>query len=373
MLQNYVPSLLNRDDSGAAKSAPFGGRQRGRISSQCLKRSIRLSDSFQQAFKDDNLLASRTKRLPKLVNEALQQMDVAEDIRQAIVERVPEIGQESTKRDTKTVDLDNLETRQLIFIGGNEVKTIAEKLLALYEEDPKKWPKRKINEITDTLGSSVPRSVDIAMFGRMTTSAAFEDVQASVQVAHALAANELVRVYDFFTAVDDLKKQDDAADAGAGMIGDVELNSSTYYKYFNIHWEGLVENLGGDAEVAARAVTAFIEAAALAQPSGKQNSTAALNPPDFVLVEVSDKNLPVNYANAFLKPAAPWANKTLMQNAISKLDQYGQKLRRAYGINGRRAYFSTEETAVADSQDVESLPNLQQWVGQQIREVAHAG
>lgn len=369
MLQNYVPSLLNRDDSGAAKSAPFGGRQRSRISSQCLKRSIRLSDSIQNAFKDDGLLADRTKRLPKLVAQALREMGAEEDVVTAIAERTVEIGQESKKRDSKTVDLDSLETRQLIFIGANEVQIIAEKLLALYNEDPKKWQKRKIDEITGTLGSSVPRSVDIAMFGRMTTSAAFEDVQASIQVAHALATNELVRVYDFFTAVDDLKKADDSADAGAGMIGDVELNSSTYYKYFNIHWKGLVDNLGGDTEVAAKAVTAFVEAAALAQPSGKQNSTAALNLPDFVLVEVSDKNVPVNYANAFLKPATPWAGKTLMQNSIIELDKYGQKLRRAYGLNGQRAYFSIEEATVTDATDVQSLPGLQEWVSSQIEEI----
>ncbi len=372
MLQNYVPSLLNRDDSGAAKSAPFGGRQRSRISSQCLKRSIRLSDTIQNAFKKDGLLADRTKRLPTLVAQALREMGTDEEICTAIAERSAEIGQESTKRESKTVDLEKLETRQLIFIGANEVKTIAEKLLALYNEDPQKWEKRKIEEITGALGSSVPRSVDIAMFGRMTTSAAFEDIQASVQVAHALATNELVRVYDFFTAVDDLKKQDDSADAGAGMIGDVELNSSTYYKYFNIHWEGLVDNLGGDTEVAAQAVTAFIEAAALAQPSGKQNSTAALNLPDFVLIEVSHKNIPVNYANAFLKPAAPWAKETLMQNSVSKLDSYGQTLRRAYGLNGQRAYFSTEDTAVVSAENVHSLPSLQAWVSNQIEEATHA-
>ncbi len=372
MLQNYVPSLLNRDDSGAAKSTPFGGRQRSRISSQCLKRSIRLSNSFQNAFKKNGLLADRTKRLPILVAQTLREMDIDEEICTAIAKRTAEIGQESKKRESKTVDLDNLETRQLIFIGANEVKNISVKLIDLYNEDPKKWAKRKIDDITNALGSSIPRSVDIAMFGRMTTSAAFEDVQASVQVAHALATNELVRVYDFFTAVDDLKKQDDSADAGAGMIGDVELNSSTYYKYFNIHWQGLVENLGGDAEVAAQAVNAFIEAAALAHPSGKQNSTAALNLPDFVLVEVSDKNLPVNYANAFLKPATPWTNETMMRNAISKLDKYGQTLRTAYGLNGQRAYFSTEEVDITDAQNVQSLPNLQEWVTDQIAEVAHA-
>jgi CRISPR system Cascade subunit CasC len=210
------------------------------------------------------------------------------------------------------------------------------------------------------------------MFGRMTTSAAFEDVQASIQVAHALATNELVRVYDFFTAVDDLKSADADADAGAGMLGDVELNSSTYYKYFNIHWEGLINNLDGDETVAAEAVAAFVESAVFAQPSGKQNSTAANNLPDFVLVEVSDKNIPVNYGNAFLKPAQSNHTQSMMQNAIQKLDGYGARLRKVYGLDNKLAYFSVEETAVQGAEDVESLPNLKQWVNQQIMENTHA-
>ena len=61
-----------------------------------------------------------------------------------------------------------------------------------------------------------------------------------------------------------------------------------------------------------------------------------------------------------------------MQNAVSKLDGYGQKLRRAYGLNGQRAYFSTEEVSLGDADDLQSLPALQEWVGAQIAEAAHA-
>lgn len=388
MLQNYVPSLLNRDESGSAKSAYFGGRQRGRISSQCLKRSIRLSNTFQEAFRDNSLLGDRTQRLPLLIENALQAMGTTDDARQAIVIRIPEIGQESEKRETKTLELEKLHTRQLIFIGSGEVEAIARKLLTLYEEKgAKEWEKMKIDEITKALGSSVPRSVDIAMFGRMTTSRAFEDVQAAVQVAHALSTNELMRVYDYFTAVDDLKQRDkEAEDLGASMIGDVELNSSTYYKYFNIHWEGLVDNLGGDAAVAAQAVIAFIEAAAVAQPSGKQNSTAAHQLPDFVLVEVTNKNLPTNYANAYLQPAQHSRYQTLMENAIVQLNAYAQRVRGAYGLNSRRAFFTTADpdmftkfdpktnkliNITIDAQDVHNLSSLQAWVAAQIAEASH--
>lgn len=369
MLQNYVPSNLNRDDSGSPKSAVFGGHQRGRISSQCLKRSIRQSTTFVEAFKSDKLLANRTRRLPQLISGALKEMNVDDNVREAIVARAPEIGQESTKRKEVVVDPEKAETRQLIFIGSGEVQQIAEKLLAKYEEvGDKKWKSLKIDEITKTMGASLPLSVDIAMFGRMTTSAAFEDVHAAVQVAHALSTNRIVAEYDYFTAVDDLKPSSE--DTGAGMIGDVEFNSSTYYKYFNIHWEKLVENLGGDTEVATRAVSALIEAAAIAQPSGKQNSFAAQNLPDFVMVDINDANVPVSYANAFLTPAHNRSG-SLMENSIKTLDTYAKQLRTAYSLNGRSAYFATIPTEITTANNLQSLPNLQQWTVGQIQETVN--
>lgn len=373
MLQNHAPSNLNRDDSGSPKSAVFGGYQRGRISSQCLKRSIRQSTTFHDAFKADNLLAARTKRLPQLLSDALKGMEVDDDVRNAIVARAPEIGQESTKREKATVDPEKAETRQLIFIGSGEVQQIAEKLLEIYEKvGDKQWQALKIDEITKVLGASMPRSVDIAMFGRMTTSAAFEDVQAAVQVAHALSTNSIVPEYDYFTAVDDLKPGDDP---GAGMIGDVEFNSSTYYKYFNVHWEQLVDNLGGDTGIAAKAVTALVEAAAIAQPSGKQNSFAAHNLPDFILVEISQKNIPVSYANAFIRPAYPSDARdgfTLMQSSIYKMNEYANQVRRMYSLNGHRACVRTIARPQFDGvTSVDTLADLQEWTAERLAEAAN--
>ena len=368
MLQNYAPSNLNRDDSGSPKSAVFGGHQRGRISSQCLKRSIRQSDTFANAFKADKLLANRTRRLPQLISDELKEMKVDDNIRLAIVDRVPEIGQESAKRKEVVKDPAKAETRQLIFIGSGEAQEIAQKLFAKYEEvGDKKWKSQsfKIGEITSALGASLPLSVDIAMFGRMTTSPAFEDVHAAVQVAHALSTNRIVSEYDYFTAVDDL-----SGESGAGMIGDVEFNSSTYYKYFNIHWQNLVENLGGDAEVAVRAVAALIEAAAIAQPSGKQNSFAAQNLPDFVMVDINEANVPVSFANAFLTPSHNRGD-SLMANSIKKLDEYAGQIKTAYGLNGRSAYFTTTPNAVTIATNVNSLPALQEWAVNQIQEAVN--
>lgn len=363
MLQNYAPSNLNRDDTGSPKDAMFGGVRRGRISSQCLKRSMRTSAVFQDAFVKDGLLATRTRRLPSLVDEELMAMGVDDQARQAIVARVPEIGRESGKRGGTKTEEDEIETKQLIFLAPNEVKPLAEKLLDLYQEDEKKWAKKKIKEITKALGESVPRSVDVAMFGRMTTSEAFEDVEAAVQVAHALSTNALAQEFDYFTAVDDI-----SGESGAGMIGDVEFNSSTYYKYLNIHWEQLVANLGGAHDVAHKAVAVLLEAAATAQPSGKQNSFAAHNLPDLVLVEVSPKNLPVSYANAFLQPAHQRHNHSLMDGSVAQLDAYMTRVRKTYGLNGQRAYIAVEGHTLPDATQQETLTALQEWLLQQLPE-----
>ncbi|MGC9346733.1 MAG: type I-E CRISPR-associated protein Cas7/Cse4/CasC [Anaerolineae bacterium] len=369
MLQNYVPSNLNRDDTGSPKTAYFGEVLRGRISSQCLKRSIRMSETFEQAFAEDGFLATRTKRLPGLIKEQLEALDADDEAVKNIVQRVPEIGSESGRGRGQTEEGEPLETRQLIFIGDNELQPMAQKLLDLYNEiGPKAWNdsrKTKIADITRKLGKSLPQSVDIAMFGRMTTSDAFEDVQAAVQVAHALSVNAVQQEFDYFTAVDDI-----SGESGAGMIGDVEYNSSTYYKYINVHWEGLCENLGGDVSVARRAVSALLEAAAVAQPSGKQNTFAAQNLPELVLVEVRNRNLPVSYANAFVIPARTTRQDSLVGDAVAKLADYMDRIGTTYDLveSDKRAMTSIQDYELPAAATVPSLSKLQEWLSDNLPE-----
>jgi len=74
LLQNFAPSNLNRDDTGAPKDCELGGHRRARISSQSIKRAIR------QTFKSEDLLseeqlAARTKRAAQAVADRLIQRD----------------------------------------------------------------------------------------------------------------------------------------------------------------------------------------------------------------------------------------------------------------------------------------------------------
>lgn len=386
LLQNYAPSNLNRDDTGAPKDAVFGGYRRGRISSQCLKRSIRRSAVFAEAFSGDGLLGKRTRLLPGLVKGELEVMGVDQETLQAIVARVPEIGRESGREEKDDAEKQNNErgkrrarrgaatetqaeedkeepaTRQLIFLDQREVRPLAEGLLGLYRQHgAEEWSKTNIKDITKALQGSLPRSVDIALFGRMTTSYAFHDVQAAAQVAHAFSTNALAQEFDYYTAVDDI-----SGESGAGMIGDVEFNSCTYYKYLNLHWEQLLKNLGGDGEVARRVVLAFLGAAATAQPSGKQNSFAAHSLPDLVLVEVSQRNLPVSYANAFLKPARPAGDRSLVEASIDSLVDYVTRVTGTFGLTNERAFASTLEFAWPSCTALPSLDELSGWLADRL-------
>lgn len=65
-IQNHSPANLNRDDLGAPKTCYFGGVLRSRISSQCIKRSIRTSDEFK-----DLCGGIRTRQLAKLLAESV--------------------------------------------------------------------------------------------------------------------------------------------------------------------------------------------------------------------------------------------------------------------------------------------------------------
>lgn len=360
MLQNYAPSNLNRDDTGAPKDAIFGNAIRARISSQAIKRSIRRSELFRDAFAERALLANRTRMLPNKLRGVLEERGLDKEVIDAIVMRSREIGRESGREIAESDESGDPLTAQLIFLADQEVNELADKLAALYEKLGKDgFKKLKTEDLTKDLGTSIPRSVDIAMFGRMTTSSAFADIQASVQVAHAISTHKVDQEFDYYTAVDDISQE-----SGAGFIGDVAFNSATFYKYFSIHWEGLVANLGGDAEVARQGIDALIRASATVNPTGKQNTFAAHNLPDLILVEVRERNLPVSYANAFLKPVWAGGNQALMDQSVGALAEYMGRLNGVYEIPGQRGYVATggDDWQLPGSDRLATLSALIDWL-----------
>lgn len=192
--------------------------------------------------------------------------------------------------------------------------------------------KLKATDISDgfraSLKESLTRSkaVDVALFGRMLADLPAVNQDAACQVAHAISTHRVEREFDYFTAVDDMGDEDET---GAGMIGQVEFNSATLYRYAVLDLHKLVGNLQGDRELALSAVQAFTLALARAIPSGKQNSFAAHNPPEFIGVCLRHA-APMNLANAFEKPVSPRREESLSAQSVSALAAYEEKLARVY-------------------------------------------
>jgi CRISPR system Cascade subunit CasC len=188
---------------------------------------------------------------------------------------------------------------------------------------------------------------------------------AACQVAHAISTHKVEREFDYFTAVDDKGDEDET---GAGMIGQVEFNSATFYRYAVIDAAKLIGNLQGDKDLALTGLGAFTQAMSRAIPTGKQNTFAAHNPPSFVGVVLRHAS-PFNLANAFEKPVWPKANKELTALSVEKLAEHDGKVAGFYG-DGKDAwaYLDMTGTWPTDKGEAQaSLDALTQWVQEKVR------
>lgn len=298
ILQTVAPSNLNRDDTGSPKDAIFGGYRRLRLSSQAQKRAARLH--FRELLPKENL-ALRTKRLLDLLEEGLAGLGRPRE--------------EARKRAEIALNLAGLGTKEgkteyLLFLGEREIGALVERIHEAWErlegleaEGKKKGDKELRNEFEGLFQKALDggKAVDLALFGRMLADKPELNVDAAAQVAHALSTHKVDREFDFYTAVDDLAPKEEA---GAGMMGDVEFASATFYRYAVVNLDQLLENLQGDRELALEGLTAFLRAFALSLPSGKQNSFAAHNPPKLIAIRLG-QGMPRNLAAAFERPIYP--------------------------------------------------------------------
>jgi CRISPR system Cascade subunit CasC len=175
------------------------------------------------------------------------------------------------------------------------------------------------------------KAVDVALFGRMLADMPEKNQNAACQVAHAISTHAVEREFDFYTAVDDLKPEDTA---GADMMGTVEFNSACFYRYAVVDWKKLAANLQDDGELAAKGLRAFLEGFVVAEPTGKQNTFAAHNPPEFVAVSVLRNTAPRNLANAFETAVRVKKDESLTRKSAELLVQKARALQAAYGGAG---------------------------------------
>ena len=329
-LQTVPPSLINRDDTGAPKSAVFGGVPRQRVSSQSWKRAIRryFEDNF-----DAEQIGDRSKRLPekialRLEKEGLEQDEAIKRVEDLFKAAGIKTAVEKPKKNDDSEDQPSPypRTGYLLFLSQQQIDRAVEELLA---RDGEKPSRAEAKSILDT-----DHSVDMAMFGRMVADDAAYNVDASVQVAHVIGIHGSTPDFDYFTAVDDLAEEGE--ETGAGMIGTVQMMSSTMYRYATINFEGLQKNLES-VDAACLAVQHFIEAFVSSMPTGKINTFANQTLPELVYVAVRDTR-PVSLVNAFEVPVEADQGTSRRKAAADRLAQEARDVESVYGFKPLAAY-----------------------------------
>lgn len=340
-LQTVPPSNLNRDDTGAPKTAVYGGVPRARVSSQAWKRAIRTY------FRDEHLLdpaelGVRTKKIVELLADRITGLDESVEQETALKladetvkaagfkTEVPKRKADQAKKDGGPAPAP--ESKYLVFLSSRQLDGLA-RLALDGAADITAFLKTKENKAKARELADTRHSVDIALFGRMVADVADINVDAAVQVAHALSVHRVDNESDYYTAVDDENTDEET---GAGMIGTVDFNSATLYRYAALGVHQLADNLGQGlredeprTEPVRRAVEAFVQAFVASLPTGKINTFGHHTEPDAVVVKLRTTR-PISCVAAFEDPVRSNGGGHLRE-AADRLATYAFDVERAYG------------------------------------------
>lgn len=334
ILQSFPVSCLNRDDVGAPKTATFGGVTRARISSQCLKRAIRL---HAKELSPALFAGERSKLIVKPIADAAIQAgappELALDASKKFCDELATFDEAAFKN--KGV----WKVKTLMFISPSERAQIGGELAALLKRSTgAKTLDKKIKSVAAKVqDAKLKDAADIALFGRMVATDHSLTVEGAAMFSHALSTHRADNDIDFYTAVDDLQSEDPAIEeedrAGSGMMGTLEFASAVYYRYVGLNL-GMLQD---DHHLAALSpedrrtvVGTFLRASALAVPDARKNSMNAHTLPGYVLGLVREEGQPLQLVNAFEKPVP--LKSGLMEPSISALKQHWEQLKETWDI-----------------------------------------
>jgi len=331
-IQTLPPSNINRDDTGSPKTAQYGGVRRARVSSQSWKKAMR--EYFHKNSIQSNV-GVRTLEIVRYVADKIKDYDSSKEDSEAM-ELADKVLNEAK---VKTKDQ---RAKALFFLGDTQAEQLAQ--AAVNGEKDKK-------ELQEILKDNP--AVDIALFGRMVADDPSLNEDASSQVAHAISTHAVQTEFDFYTAVDDLAPEDNA---GAGMLGTLEFNSSTLYRYANVAIHELLQQLN-NKEAVINTLQLFIEAFSNSMPTGKVNSYANQTLPQAIVINLRTDR-PVNLVSAFEEPIKT-SNGNVV-TSIQRLFDESKKVEKFVNEPEYTFYLTTEdiEDLNIDGDNEENLKTL---------------
>jgi CRISPR system Cascade subunit CasC len=416
-LTPYPATLLNRDEAGFAKRLPFGGVTRTRVSSQCLKYHWRNFDGENAIQKID---APETYRSQETFRREITKPLVEEDYpaplaRAATVSLMEQVvsGKTANKSDVKsaitaesTEEIHNsLHTGQVTVLGAPEMRylrSLAVDMVSEAEKDfPAFWENDGVPEDVDVgdVADAIRKSIDsrelkknlkaikhdelglglnAAMFGRMATSDILARGDAAVHVAHAFTTHASEVEDDYFTAVDELRRDEpeETGELGAAHINSQELTSGLFYSYVAIDVPLLVSNITGaeqdewmevDRSLAAEVTRRLALVMTTVSPGAKLGSTAPYSRAQFLLAETGTTQ-PRTLANAFQE--AVETKGDVLVNSYDALSDYLEDLNGMYGVQTDRHLAAMRPTDrllnALHVHDTLSVPEVAEWTADQI-------
>lgn len=281
-IQTLPPSNINRDDTGSPKTAQYGGITRARVSSQSWKKAMR--DYFKETSDAANVGTRSLDVVRYLAGKIQKEKDMSDEEALNLAE---------TAFNALGIKTSDKKVKALFFLGNSQAMKLAKVVVSHLGADNKLDAKDLDKKVLSEILRKNP-AIDIALFGRMVADNPSLNEDASSQVAHAISTHPVQTEFDFFTAVDDLAPEDNA---GAGMLGTIEFNSSTLYRYANVSVHELSRQLK-DKDNTLNTLKLYIEAFAKSLPTGKVNTFANQTLPQALVVSLREDR-PVNLVTAF--------------------------------------------------------------------------
>ena len=382
-LAAWPGALLNRDDAGLAKRLPFGPAVRTRISSQCLKRHWRTADddrALHQLAKESGIEGRRSKvAIENRVTGPLRDRFPADAV-QAVEEVFLAKFYGKNAKDPKQ--------RQALLFGRPELDHLRAAAGTILAEATgakdataraEAWAKEdRANLAQLREQNALAPGLEAALFGRMMTSDPRANTDAAIHVAHAFTVHGEQPELDYFTVVDDLRKED--GETGAAGVFDTELTSGLYYGYVVVDVPLLVSNLTGckradwtgnvDRTLAARVVENLVWLVAEVSPGAKKGSTAPYSRAELMLVEAGDRQ-PRTLANAFRDPVPldPGFNENLGRRTATQMADFLGGMDAMYATGEARRQAGLPDLRLPAVENG-SLPELAAWAGGLVRQAA---
>lgn len=342
IIQTLPANCVNRDDLNSPKRMNFGGIERTMVSSQAWKRATR---EYQRQKMPECINGIRTTKAYSLFVKEFIKNDYDEEIAKTKAFEVY-----STLFPNKSLTMENVEANDVIqFISPKEIEVITKIAIEISAETGGKIKNLK-SALTKAAKQAVGNSADISIYGRMMASTPELDVEAAIYATPAFTTHGANINFDFYTAMEELQNENNN---GAGNMGHVEFSAGTFYRYSGLSVDQLEENLKTlegltNEELQNRKtkiIKGWVEATIRSMPNARQHSFTAAGIPALIIGTYRDAATPIQYAEAFEKPAKPEHNKTegYTEASAKKLIDYHNFIQEYVEKADKQAIFINQE------------------------------